>query len=159
MNRLIKSIFILSAATLVFLKPVHALDHITGKAVNIADGDTITVLQKEKEYKIRLYGICTPERNQPFGKKAEKFTADMIGMKQVVVDPLEKNRDGRIVGLVYIDGDGECLNEEILRAGYARVCQYCCRARFCEKWLEIEKWAREKEKGLWQDNSAGLSTD
>ena len=54
---------------------------------------------------------------------------------------------------VYIDGDGECLNEEILRAGYAWVYEYYCKARFCGKWSEIEKWAREKEKGLWQDKN------
>jgi endonuclease YncB( thermonuclease family) len=80
-----------------------------------------------------------------------RFTTDMAGMKKVVVDPVDKGRCGRIAGLVYIDGDGECLNEEMIRAGYARVCQYECRARFCEKWLKIEKRARKNEKGLWRD--------
>ncbi len=35
---------------------------ITGKVVGVADGDTITVLQDHTQYKIRLYGIDTPER-------------------------------------------------------------------------------------------------
>ena len=152
-----KNIFKLISASLVLvfvlLSPALALDHINGKVVHIADGDTITVLSDKKEYKIRLYGIDTPERGQPFGKKAKEFTADMAGMKKVVVDPMDKDRYGRIVGLVYIDGDGECLNEEILRAGFAWVYRYYCKAKFCNKWLKIEKWAQEKEKGLWRDKN------
>jgi endonuclease YncB( thermonuclease family) len=43
---------------------VHA-DEIRGKAVSIADSDTITVLHAEKvQHKIRLDGIDAPERGQ-----------------------------------------------------------------------------------------------
>ena len=44
-----------------------------GKVVEIADGDTITVLQDRKQVKIRLYGIDTPEKGQAFGKAAKKY--------------------------------------------------------------------------------------
>jgi endonuclease YncB( thermonuclease family) len=43
---------------------VHA-EEIRGKVVNIADGDTITVLDSQKvQHKIRLEGIDAPESGQ-----------------------------------------------------------------------------------------------
>ena len=43
---------------------------LTGKVVKIADGDTLTLLVDETQVKVRLEGIDTPERGQPFGRKA-----------------------------------------------------------------------------------------
>ena len=40
-----------------------------GKVVKTADGDTLTLLIDEKQHKIRLSDIDTPERKQPFGTK------------------------------------------------------------------------------------------
>jgi hypothetical protein len=48
---------------------VHADDVIIGKVVGVADGDTITVLENRTQYKIRLYGIDTPESHQDFGNR------------------------------------------------------------------------------------------
>ena len=46
---------------------------LSGQVVSIADGDTITMLDSsKKQVKIRLYGIDTPEKGQPFGKAAKK---------------------------------------------------------------------------------------
>ena len=43
---------------------------LTGKVVKIADGDTLTMLVGKTQAKVRLDGIDTPERAQPFGRKA-----------------------------------------------------------------------------------------
>lgn len=48
-----------------------------GKVVHITDGDTIIVLRDKTEVKIRLYGVDTPKKKQPFGTKAKRFTAKM----------------------------------------------------------------------------------
>ena len=49
-----------------------------GKVVKIADGDTLTLLTSSNEQvKIRLAGIDTPERKQPFGNKAKQALAKL----------------------------------------------------------------------------------
>ncbi len=40
----------------------HAKMVITGKVVGVVDGDTVTVFQNNTQYRIRLYGIDTPEK-------------------------------------------------------------------------------------------------
>ena len=85
----------------------------------MADGDTITVLQNAKQYKIRLYGIDTPEKKQDFGQKAKKFTSDMVFKKDVKVISYGTGKYGRTIGVVYISK--KCLNEELVRNGLAWV--------------------------------------
>ena len=48
-----------------------------GKVINVADGDTLTVLHDGKEEKIRLHGIDCPEGDQAFGDKAKAITTSM----------------------------------------------------------------------------------
>lgn len=124
---------------------------ITGKVVNISDGDTITVLEKNREYKIRLYGIDTPEKAQDFGVKAKAFTSDFVSQKEVTVIQKDVDRYGRVVGIVYIDNT--CINEEIVKAGFAWVYQHYCKEPFCLDWMKLERLAREKGVGLWSHPS------
>jgi micrococcal nuclease len=60
----------------------------SGEVVGITDGDTITVLHSKtlKDVKIRLYGIDCPERHQPYGKRAKKFTSDTVFGKVVEIE-------------------------------------------------------------------------
>jgi endonuclease YncB( thermonuclease family) len=45
---------------------VHA-ETLTGKVVKIADGDTITLLDRDnRQYRIRVAGIVAPVRMQPY---------------------------------------------------------------------------------------------
>ena len=59
-----------------------------GKVVGVTDGDTITVMDEGKGEKIRLYGIDTSEKRQPYGKKAKQFTSDMVYRKVFEVIPI-----------------------------------------------------------------------
>ena len=125
----------------------HAQPLIQGKVISVADGDTITVLQNFKQYKIRLYGIDTPEKKQDFGQKAKLFTSNMVFNKKVKVIPIDVDRYKRIVGMVYVDE--KCLNEELVKAGYAWVYKKHCKKSFCDEWLKLEQAARENKLGLW----------
>ncbi|MEY4001578.1 MAG: hypothetical protein RI968_696, partial [Pseudomonadota bacterium] len=76
---------------------------IVGKVIAVSDGDTITVLAPgNKPTKIRLAGIDAPESKQPFGQKSRQHLADMVFGKEVRVQVVNKDRYGRIVGVVYL---------------------------------------------------------
>ncbi len=55
--------------------------------------------------------------------------------------------------MVYIEGDGECLNEELVRAGYAWVYERYCHIRDCQHWQKLETVARVSYKGLWSQSN------
>ncbi len=84
--------------------PAAAQD-IIGRVVSVADGDTITVLQNNKQYKIRLYGIDCPESGQAFGKKAKQFTSSKTYGKTVSVKSYDTDKYGRTVGVVISDDE------------------------------------------------------
>jgi endonuclease YncB( thermonuclease family) len=137
-----------SATIILFLvAAAYSETVITGKVVGVSDGDTITVLQDRAQYKIRLYGIDCPEFHQDFGTRAKQFTSDLVFRKVVRVVQKDMDRYGRVVGLVYA-GD-LCLNEEIVRSGFAWVYLRYCKEPVCQKWKDIENRARENRVGLW----------
>ena len=86
-------------AILIFLLTIPALSHaLTGKVVSVADGDTITILDSSnRQHKIRLYGIDTPEKKQAFGKAAKKYTASLTARKTAEVTANDTDRYGRIL--------------------------------------------------------------
>ena len=55
-----------------------------GKVINVADGDTITVLDDTNiQHKIRLAGIDAPEKRQAFGDVTKQSLADMVAGQSV----------------------------------------------------------------------------
>jgi endonuclease YncB( thermonuclease family) len=64
----------------------------SGKEIGLADGDTITVLHKNKPEKIRLFGIDCPEKRQAFGTKIKQFTSDFALGRAGEVQPLGTDR-------------------------------------------------------------------
>jgi len=71
--------------------------------VGITDGDTATVLDDAKrEEKIRLAGIDTPEKKQPFGEKAKQSLSALIFGKPVRIEWEKRDRYGRVVGQVFV---------------------------------------------------------
>ena len=86
---------------------------LTGKVVKIADGDTLTLLVGKTQIKVRLEGIDTPERAQPFGRKAGQALAKKVFGKVIQVDDLGKDRYGRTLGTVRLDTRN--VNLELVR--------------------------------------------
>ena len=89
---------------------------VAGKVVGITDGDTLTLLVAEKQYRIRLAGIDCPEKGQPFGTKAMQALSNKVFGKTVTMLSMGKDRYGRILGVVFSDG---CVNAELVREGLA----------------------------------------
>jgi len=117
-----------------------------GKVVGISDGDTIKVLKDGKQVKIRLASIDCPEKGQPYGQAAKKFTSKMVASKIVKIWETDTDRYGRIVGFVFV-GDRN-LNKELLSAGLAWHYKNYSRDPELAK---LEFQARSKKIGLWAE--------
>ena len=122
------------------------------KVVSVTDGDTIKVYNADQgQVKIRLYGIDTPEKAQPYGKAAGKYLASLIAGATVDIETVTTDRYGRTVGIV---SDSETnINQEMVRSGYAWVYKRYCNKPFCDSWLVLEGEAKADKKGLWQESN------
>lgn len=119
----------------------------TGKVTAVKDGDTIEMLVNGKTLRVRLFGIDSPERGQPFATKAREFTAAQCFGK--VVRAVQQSRDQyrRIVAEVYLS-DSSSLNAAIVKAGYAWHYKKFSKSPLL---AEAETKARKEQKGLWRD--------
>jgi micrococcal nuclease len=96
--------------------------------------------------------MACPEKKQAFGTRAKQFTSDLVFGKVVDVEPIEIDRYGRAVGIVKLE-DGQIVNEEIVRAGFAWVYDRYCKKPLCLEWKRIEGEARASQVGLWKDKN------
>lgn len=120
---------------------------IQGKVVRISDGDTVTVLMNNQQYKIRLNGIDAPEHSQPFGSKSREYLRDMINQKTVTVTVQGKDRYGRYLGVISTP-EIKDVNAEMLKAGCAwHYKQY----NKSPNYASYETSAKASKKGLWSE--------
>lgn len=125
---------------------------ITGKCVKVLDGDTIHIVNfTGQRTSIRLYGIDCPELDQIRGQAAKQYVTNVVARKKVTFKKMGKDSYNRLVGLVYVND--LCLNEALLKDGFAWLTPGYCRAPFCKQWKRHEKNARQKKLGLWADPS------
>ncbi len=104
--------WIIVAAFLLLLLPTAFADSLTGKVVKITDGDTLYVLDANYEqHKIRLAGIDAPERKQAYGLASRKHLVSIVAGQEVTVEYQKRDRYGRIVGKVLVDGIDACLEQ------------------------------------------------
>ncbi len=117
------------------------------------DGDTLLLSNSAR---VRLLGIDTPETVrpdspvEPFGPEASAFTKRFVsgGRVRITLDRERIDRYGRFLAYVWV-GD-RLLNEELVRAGLARVEP---RARISStmrrRLEEAQTEAQQSQKGIW----------
>ena len=126
------------------------------KVIRVADGDTITVTQNGSKLKIRLVGIDAPEFSkkkhlpaQPFSQKSKEYLASIVLNKKVDISPYGKDRYGRILGVVFVDGKN--VNLEMIKAGLAEVYRGTPAPGFDnEPYQKAESEARNAVLGIWE---------
>lgn len=121
--------------------------HLSLRVVGVHDGDTLTGLDESKtQVKVRLDAIDAPELGQPFGQAAKKALSEKVFGKDVVVIAKTRDKYGRTVGHVLIDGRD--VNLEMLEQGMAwHYTKYDKNVRLSR----AEGEARAAQRGLWQD--------
>lgn len=134
---------------LAYLLPLlaHAAD-IEGQVVGVADGDTLTVLHKRNQIKVRLAEIDAPEKAQPFGQRSRQSLADLCFQKPILVEAKGQDRYGRTIGRVRCAGVD--ANSEQVRRGMAWVYDRYVTDRAL---YAIQADARADRRGLWADAS------
>lgn len=100
----------------------------------VVDGDTIDVVIDLGfsilfESRVRLAGIDTPESRttdkaeKALGLESKKYLESRIKAAKNVVIKTEKldssEKYGRILGWLYLDGEGTSINHEMIQKGYA----------------------------------------
>ena len=114
-----------------------------GRVIKVTDGDTINILHKGKELRIRLAEIDAPEKGQPYWRKSKDALANFVSDKDVIVDEYDVDRYGRVVGHVY--HGNFWVNAAMVRSGNAYVY-----TRYATSILlyELEKDARDSQEGI-----------
>jgi endonuclease YncB( thermonuclease family) len=137
---------LLSASSALAAKQHYEL---TGAVVNIADGDTLTIIDgSNTQHRIRLAGIDAPEKKQAFGTKSRERLAEKVFRKNVRVEVIDVDRYRREVGRIYL-GD-RFINLEMVNDGFAwRFPQYDRAGEF----VRAEWDARLQRCGLWADDN------
>src|SRR5262249_14095947 len=142
-------------ATLLCLSATAQQQTITGKVVGVSDGETITVLDADnRQHRVRLMGIDAPEINQDFGRRAKQSLSDLVFGKTVTVTSRKKDKYGRTLGEVTLDGKD--INLEQVQRGMAWAYHYSANEVRPEEPTAdelAEEQARKERRGLWADAS------
>jgi micrococcal nuclease len=135
---------------LLLLVTTTSFGQLSGRVIDLADGDTFTLLtSSKKKVKVRLYGIDCPEGKQDFGHDAKKFLSDLIFNKEISVKEMDIDRYGRTIGIVHVETVN--VNERMLSAGMAWHYKKYDKNK---TWDALEVKARKDKKGLWKNSKA-----
>lgn len=101
---------------------------VTARIKRTVDGDTLVAVYKNKDYRVRLLCIDTPEsvttgvKIQAYGKEASEKLEELVQDKAVklVFEKDTDDRYDRLLAYVILD-DGSCVNSILVSEGYARV--------------------------------------
>ncbi len=119
---------------------------LSGTVTRVIDGDTIDVALESGPIRVRLNGIDTPERGQPWGRQASAALAELVLSKRVEIEPFSQDRYERLVANVFVG---------TLNVNYALVARghtWAYRRYLTRNNLELcslEAEARSGRRGLW----------
>ena len=146
--------FVLALLLQIAFAPTAALaETLTGTVVRIADGDTLTILDRDnRQHRIRLAAIDAPERRQAFYDVSKQNLAKLAFGRVASVEWHKHDRYNRIVGNVWVAGEDVGLLQ--VRAGLAWWYRDYAREQSPtdQKLYEAaELGARQQRIGLWRD--------
>lgn len=127
---------------------ISAANPITGKVVNVRDGDTVTLLlDNSTTIKVRLSEIDAPEKNQPWGQKSKEALTLLVATKSVSVFINGKDRYGRTLGTLLIGEEN--INKLMVKHGNAwAYTKYVVD----QEYFDLQAYAKTQKAGLWTLN-------
>lgn len=143
------------------------------KVTKVIDGDTIYANFDNKEYKIRMIGVDTPETVHPskpvqfYGKEASDFTKKSLNYKVVYLqkDVSETDKYGRLLRYVWLARPNtnepteteivdKMFNAKLIKDGYGQVYTYQPDSKYSEFFNKLQRDARNNGIGLWNEAKA-----
>lgn len=118
----------------------------------VLDGDSFLAEIDSKPVNVRLWGIDAPEKQQPYARFSKNSLKRLIGQQLVRLQPVEYDRYGRMVAMVFSD-KGVNINQKQIENGAAWVHRYYCHQTICEVWKTLELQAQQNGLGLFQEKN------
>ncbi len=139
---------------LLFLPLLTFAGHV--KVTRVYDGDTIQVIENEKEIIIHLVGIDAPEIShkkhlpgQPFCLKSKEYLSSLILNKVVYIKFFGKDGSEKLLGEIFADQKN--INIEMIKAGLAEVYRGIpAKDLEITAYRDAEKKAKAAVKGIWE---------
>jgi len=119
---------------------------VDANVIRIVDGDTIETSLGN----VRLLGINTPEKKQPYYQDAKDFLINQIEGKQIKLELYGKDKYSRYLGYAFYQE--ELINKNIIENGLATLYYYNKDSHYQEL-KQAEEQARENQVGLWKKSS------
>ena len=112
----------------------------------ILDGDTFILFNDKR---IRLLGVDTPEKGEPFSDTARQLADSLLKGNEVRIETEKTKEDkyGRILGYVYYNSI--FFNELLLERGLARVYLFKGTKRYNRALITAQNRARNNKLGIW----------
>ena len=145
--------FLITAAVFLLSAKLLAGEKITVKKVY--NGNNIKL---EDGTKLKYIGVDSPTKKRlPFYKICKEANRQLVNKKEIAIklDMLEKNKRGKMLAYVYV-GD-MFVNAELIKRGFALACNIPPNERYKDKFISLQKEARENKRGLW--NFEDISTE
>jgi micrococcal nuclease len=129
-----------------------------GVAVRAVDGDTLVVrLDGGGRERVRVIGVDTPEDVAPgrpvecYSRRAAAFTARVVTRRRVVLRVGRERRDryGRLLAYVRVEGASSDLEDSLLRRGLARPLPIAPNTDHAAAYATLAARAQTAGRGLW----------
>ncbi len=132
---------------------------ITGKVMQVKDGDTVVISPMEggQFFICRLYGIDAPEtpKNgksvQPYGEESTKELKKLILGQEVSAEIHDRDKYGRKVCI--IRKDNKDMNLDMISRGAAWAYRKYLKSPYAADYIQAESEARSKGLGLWRQSN------
>ena len=117
---------------------------------SVIDGDTVELADGRH---VRYLGINTPEVGDYYAEEATARNRDLVEGKTIELQRGSRDQDeyGRLLRYVYVDGI--FVNAELVAEGYATAYIFDPDDRYSQILVQLEQYARMRERGLWATES------
>lgn len=121
------------------------------EVVEVADGDSLTVVIDGAETRVRLMGINAPERNECLGDVSRASLAELVDSADLRLEALDRDQYDRVIGYLWT-ADGSVNLAQVVRG---MAIAFSDGGRLTPELIEAEAEARRSKVGWWDTAECG----